>query len=308
MTDASIPVDLFNPGQVFACLGFLEAADVLLGDAEGGFDWSDEANVRFRLRAASAGNPFAVVLNFLAKAKVLSLAPPGSSNTTEKWDVPTEVLSTDDAFPFPDPPSPATLPAVLEGTRSATDDTAIRLVIDHWGDTTARDAVKFWGGSAGYPGAALARNALDLVRDRCGNSASDPFNLSAEQSSSFRLDWRRDYIPIHIGFSLNSHKGRIVAVGFPLVEVLAALGLSNARPKRIQVLEYMYGVIGSDGRVVGSGNDCTSFDPTFLRAALGGSDLPFGRRNFRIFRMALGWPAKEGQARAITTVTEETNP
>ena len=44
MGAASIPVDLFNPGQVFACLGFLEAADVLLGDAEGGFDWTDDGN------------------------------------------------------------------------------------------------------------------------------------------------------------------------------------------------------------------------------------------------------------------------
>jgi CRISPR-associated protein Csb3 len=32
MSEAVIPVDLFNPGQVFASLGFLEAADVLLGD------------------------------------------------------------------------------------------------------------------------------------------------------------------------------------------------------------------------------------------------------------------------------------
>lgn len=38
MTEASIPVDLLNPGQVFACIGFLEAADVLLGEAMGVFD------------------------------------------------------------------------------------------------------------------------------------------------------------------------------------------------------------------------------------------------------------------------------
>ncbi|RMF69984.1 MAG: type I-U CRISPR-associated protein Cas8c, partial [Alphaproteobacteria bacterium] len=52
MAEAAIPVDLFNPGQVFACLGFLEAAEILLGEAEGGFDWSNEADVRFILRAA----------------------------------------------------------------------------------------------------------------------------------------------------------------------------------------------------------------------------------------------------------------
>ena len=33
MAEERIPVDLTNPGHVFACLGFLEAADVLLGDA-----------------------------------------------------------------------------------------------------------------------------------------------------------------------------------------------------------------------------------------------------------------------------------
>ena len=51
MANSQIPVDLTNPGQVFACLGFLEAADILLGDAEGGFNWSDEAAVKFHLRA-----------------------------------------------------------------------------------------------------------------------------------------------------------------------------------------------------------------------------------------------------------------
>jgi CRISPR-associated protein Csb3 len=48
MTTASIPVDLINPGQVFACLGFLEIADELLGNAEGGFNWSD---VPFRVES-----------------------------------------------------------------------------------------------------------------------------------------------------------------------------------------------------------------------------------------------------------------
>ena len=33
-TTASIPVDLKSPGQVLACMGFLEAAEVLLGGVE----------------------------------------------------------------------------------------------------------------------------------------------------------------------------------------------------------------------------------------------------------------------------------
>ena len=84
MAEASIPVDLFNPGQVFACLGFLEAADVLLGDAEGGFDWSDEVHIRFILRAGAHENPFAVVLKFLAEAEVRRCAPVGYADPPTK--------------------------------------------------------------------------------------------------------------------------------------------------------------------------------------------------------------------------------
>jgi CRISPR-associated protein Csb3 len=62
MAEARIPVDLLNPGQVFACLGFLEAAEVLLGGAEGGFDWTDATDARFGLRAAGEQNPVAAVL------------------------------------------------------------------------------------------------------------------------------------------------------------------------------------------------------------------------------------------------------
>lgn len=77
MAAADIPVDLFNPGQVFACLGFLEAADILLGDAEGGFDWSDGENTRFRLRANGEWNPFEEVLQFLAQAEIRRFGPAG---------------------------------------------------------------------------------------------------------------------------------------------------------------------------------------------------------------------------------------
>src|SRR5215831_11726663 len=79
MSAASIPVDLLNPGQVFACLGFLEAADVLLGDAEGGFDWSEKT--QFVMRAAGTEDPFGRVLRFLREVEVKEVAPIG-------WKVP----------------------------------------------------------------------------------------------------------------------------------------------------------------------------------------------------------------------------
>ena len=296
MAEASIPVDVLNPGQVFACLGFLEAADVLLGDAEGGFDWRDTPDTRFRLRAAGTEDPVKTVLNFLAEAEVHSVAPPESGLDTDSWRVPTRTLPIDAAFPFPLPSSAPTLPAVLEGVRAGV---TRQVVMEHWGDVankTSRDNVKFWAGMAGCPGARLARDALDLVRAHCVQAAEAPFNLSAEQSSSFRFDWRRDYIALDIGFSLNNHpSGRFATVGFPLVELLAAIGLTNARPEPLSKLEYRYGVLG-----IPDNNDL--YDACFLRAALGGPKLPFPQR---CFRMSLGWPGKENQARCITTVTEE---
>ena len=47
MAEASIPVDLFNPGQVFACLGIMELADEVLGGAHGAFLLDDSGATGF---------------------------------------------------------------------------------------------------------------------------------------------------------------------------------------------------------------------------------------------------------------------
>jgi CRISPR-associated protein Csb3 len=287
MAEQAIPVDLYNPGQVFACMGFLEAADVLIGNVKGGFDWSNAANVMFRLRAEGNRNPFEAVLDFLMEARISSLVPANATLATDRWGVRTEESGGGEPYPFPLPPSPATLPARLVADGKV-------FVIDHWGDPTQRDNVKFWAGSGGYPGVALVRDALDLVRDRLPEAVNDPFSLSAPQSSSFRFDWRRDYIPMDVGFSPNKHS-ELTMVGYPLVELLAAIGLANARPKRVNKLEYRYSVIApqcTDGVV----------DPIILRAALGGAQVPFPQR---FFKMKLSWPGQENQARCIVDVIEE---
>lgn len=298
MAEASIPVDLLNPGQVFACIGFVEAADVLLGAAEGAFDWSTPNAVRFQLRARGSTSPVAEVLGFLERANALGEIPEASPNLDkwkESWGE-LRAVERRSGYPYPDPPSPATAVCRLTDGESS-------LVLDHWGDATQRDNVKFWAGAGGYPGVALARDALELIRGLAIAAASDPFALGLPQSSSFRLDWRRDYIPIDAGFSLNEHGNRIVTVGFPVVELLGALGLSHARPLRPSwrdKLDYRYAVIGRSRP-----SDAIWLPPALLRSALGCAESPFATRRFR---MSLGWPGQEGQARAITTVTEEITP
>jgi CRISPR-associated protein Csb3 len=298
MAEASIPVDLFNPGQVFACLGFVEAADVLLGDAEGAFDWSDEGDVRFLIRARGDASPVVRVLEFLSRAEASGEAPEGSKSK-DGWKADWGALRfipRSDGYPFPDPLKPANVVCLLR-------DGPDYLRIAYWGEGTriGRDNVKFWGGAGGYPGAALARDALELIREAAVGAARNPFELGRPQGSSFRLDWRRDYIPIDAGFSLNRHGDKIVTVGFPIVELLGAIGLSHARPRRMSrrdKLDYVYGVAAR-----GQHPDSAWLPPALLRLALGGEALPFPTRHFR---MLLGWPGQEGQARAITTVTEET--
>ena len=298
MGTASIPVDLLNPGQVFACLGFVEAADILLGEARGGFDWTGDGDVRFRIEAASE-DPVARVLRFIDEAKVKSWAPAGSSlDTGEKWEVDTMQAPKDShEYPFAEPKTPATMPARL------CDAAGKVIVIEYWGDQTRqtrRDNAKFWGGSHGKPGAAFTLDALDLVRGRAQDHADDPFALTAEQGGSLRFDWRRDYVPIDAGFSPNNHGKRFTMQGYPIVELLAAIGLTHAHPLRHDNLHYSYGVVGIVGPVL--------YDPIFLRATLGARRPPLPAMLFRRFAMRLAWPGQENQARCITEVIEENAP
>jgi CRISPR-associated protein Csx14 len=75
--------------------------------------------------------------------------------------------------------------------------------------------------------------------------------------------------------------------------LLAAIGLQHARPARLDPrdkLAYRYGVSNA------------VLPTVFARAVLGGESLGFPMRRFR---MRLGWPGQEGQARCIIDAYEE---
>ena len=293
MAESSIPVNLLNPGQVFASIGLLEAADLLSGNATGGFSWGCDSASTFRVRTSGAEPPVECVMAFLDDAEVVPLAPAHSPNIggwKGTWGTEPEILDVGNPFPFPDPQSPATLPVVLRDRKGR------EIPLDYWGDATRRDNVKFWAGAAGLPGAAILRNALRIVSGKTRQHAGNPFDLSDVQSNSFRFDWRRDYVPIQVGFSPNRHR-RIQMLGFPLVEILAAIGMSHARPNRVAKLQYEYGVLG--------GGESGLIDPLFHRAALGAGENPVPGRPFRRFVMQLDWPGQEDQARCISQVAEK---
>ncbi|MCY4277664.1 MAG: type I-U CRISPR-associated protein Cas8c [Gammaproteobacteria bacterium] len=301
MAESIIPVDLLNPGQVFACLGIMEAAEVLLGEVQGAFDWDDGSEARFLIVAAGSEPPIERVMRFLEEAEVIARAPAEADfldKWNENWGKEPQTNTVGTPFPSPNPDKPAKLPAVLR------DDSGFELTIDYWADSTKRDDVKFWAGSRGKPGVAIVREALDSVRGMIRQMSNNPFAIEAKQTISLRFDWRRDYIPVQDGFSPNNHRTErvpISMVGFPVVEVLAAFGMTNARPYPKSKTRYSYTVLGLgqyESRLT---------DLTFHRAALGSKDLPIPNWPNRRFLMHLDYPGRDGDARCITQVTEETN-
>jgi len=285
---SQVPVDLLNPGQVFACLGLMEMTEVLCGPCEGEFACHGrDPMAEFRFRADD--EPLAAVLDFLCETELCALAPRGSRLVAKEPGITTQVRA-DAFFPSPAPDSPSALPIRLNHGGAS-------VSVEHWADGSTRDNVKFWAGAGGYSGAALARDALEAIRglseERWVEARRAPFDIGVPMSSSFRFDWRRDYVPLDLGFSINEHSGTIQSTGYPFVELLAAIGLEFARPVRVSPrskLAYRYGVWHVPL-------------PTLLaRPVLGGASPGV---QIRRFRLRLDWPGQENQARCIVDVQEE---
>lgn len=286
MGESAVAVDVLNPGQVFACLGLMEATEVLAGPCTGYFDLAASSDGTFRFQTSAADAPIEIVLDFLSKADVLAIAPAASLLAAKESGVVTESRSL--YYPCPAPGTPSALPVVLT-------DGLTEIAVEHWADES-RDNVKFWAGAGGYSGAAVTRDLLVMIRnlghDRRELARERPFEVESPMTSSFRFDWRRDYVPMDVGFSPNNHQ-TFEMVGYPFVELLAAIGLQHARPSRVTLrdkLRYRYAA-------------WTVALPTmFARAVLGGHGLGFP---YRRFQMRLGWPGQEGQARCIVDTREE---
>lgn len=280
MAEADIPVDLANPGQVFACLGFLEAADILLGDAEGGFDWRDDGNVRFHVRANGKQNPFESVLGFLAATTVKRFGPVGYTDPPPKKEkkdiedqddvddeVDAEVHTTGSAIDLSE-----TFPAE-QGDRMALpirigggNDPSIE--IGHWADGSGRETFKLYSGNRSADG--IARAMLKGVRKKPSKKQKqysqpgdlktkgltqlweedrerlikEPFDFLTPMGGSFNFDPRGAWNAIDAGYSPNDQKPKHTVKASPVVEFLAAWGLEHARPEIFKDRQVRYAVWG----------------------------------------------------------------
>ena len=307
MTEHSIPVDLFNPGQVFACLGFLEAADVLCGEAQGGFhDWDNNSAAKFRLSARGDENPFEAVLGFLAKeAKIRRVAPrgyDGAVSETETANPPegTETFMARKAGKM-------TLPIRFGGGKRPV------IELDHWADGSGRETFKLYSGNRsadkivrdmlngvrakpnrrqkqeGQPGTIQNKGIEQLFDEDRNGLISNPFRVTP-MGGSFKFDPRGAWTAIDAGYSPDMQEHVVTAS--PVVEFLAAWGLQDARPL----------MSGNKGREVRYAVWQEMLPPMLARAAFIGAIPDLTIKCFR-FTLALS-----GKNKIVTFAKQENLP
>lgn len=286
MAEASIPVDLLNPGQVFACLGFLEAAEILLGSAAGGFDWRDESDVRFRLHADGEENPFAVVLQHLASANVTEIEPQGWPGERDPNAILSDVIPSalaDHYIKSDKKWSRTKLPC-----RITFNESHVSIDLYGWSDGSSRPDFKLYAGNRTgtsiahdmlcgkrgnptkrTPEGKLETSGLLQLWEECADQlVENPFHLTCPLGGTFNMDPRGGWVALDLGFSPNELKDVSVASS-PIVEILAVLGLEHARPDEYDTRKVRYAAWGE------------VIPPILARAALSGVEIGVGLRRFR---------------------------
>ena len=275
MSAASIPVDLKSPGQVLRLHGLPRAAEVLLGDAEGAFDWSESGKSTFVLRAEGDENPFEAVLEFLAKAKSSAWRPIGyvdpvqqegkDEGDEEPEDERSRRQTTIDGaghgaaaeqFP-PGEGDRKALPIQLGGATAASSSSAIGPTVRAGTTSSSTRAIGRRTGSRRRCFRACARsrrkNPIDsatsgteglrqLWEEERAALLEAPFDVVTPMGGSFNFDPRGAWTAIDAGYSPNDAEGRHRAS--PVVEFLAAWGLEHARPDRFETRKVRYAVWG----------------------------------------------------------------
>lgn len=318
MAASRIPVDLFNPGQVFACLGFMELADTLLGDAEAGFDWSDAKQALFQLTAAGDKTPVEAVLEFLADATVERVAPVGYVEPPKKKSKSEDDDEEDDddsddyeASVSSAKEFAATFPAREADALSLPVRLSVQgkvVEVSHWADGSDRNTFKLYSGNRPAERIAHAMLKGTLEKSRKNHTVGDlkykglehlwkewraelvakPFDVLTPIRGSFNFDPRGAWTALDAGYSPNTQKHGVTAS--PLVHLLAACGLEHTRPVEFGIRQVRYSVWSE------------LLPAALARAAFQGSIPSLSTRQFR-FELALS-----GKNKIVTFAQQENAP
>lgn len=258
MAESSIPVDLLNPGQVFACLGLLELADKLLGNAQGAFDWSNGGDIQFKLSVPDNANPIASILSILATTQIVEVEPVGwpSGSSDDAHFSPTFPSSLDHHKDGDGDYSRTKLPILLRFEGPLRKDVAV----EHWTDNSSRPDFKLYAGNrSGFTiaqdmvhgkhskpsrktGATKVLNwGVEQLwkNDALGLSAT-PFDILVPMAGSFNFDPRGAWSAIDEGYSPDKQGHSLQSS--PLVEILAAIAMEHMRPLESQWGVFQYSV------------------------------------------------------------------
>jgi CRISPR-associated protein Csb3 len=269
------PVNPTNPGQVLACLGLMEAAQVLLGASDCRFTWDFGDTCHFELFCSS--NPMEATLDFLIRAKMEMLKPQGYTEENASG------ASESETFPARQGDKMGLPIRLTLGNQS--------VEISHWTDELRRDSFKLYAGNRTAYG--IANNMLNgvvksakkipveystlgirqLREGRTADFLRDPFNTLTPIGGSFNFDPRGAWTAIDTGYSPNDQKHLVSSS--PFVELLSAWGLQWNRPKETeQVRSYRYWLWEE------------ALPPNLARATFSGSLPDFGTKTFQ-FQLAL---------------------
>jgi CRISPR-associated protein Csx14 len=216
----SIPVDLTNPGQFFACCGLFELADRLWPGAEAWFEGEVLQSTFQILASRHQSNPkvplYPNLRELLDFASTLRFDVGNAEGGAEDTDEGEDDASLD--------------PIVI--------DSPIRLVLDWWSDRS----IKPWAGSM------KERPILNAMLSAIDTTIPDPLNYSRpvfdpsapvesgkrarkpKKREPFYFDCRRgsNAHPLDSGFSPDKH--HMESCCFPAVEAMAFVGLQRCRP------------------------------------------------------------------------------
>lgn len=251
MGHSSIPVDLFNPGQVFACVGMAEVALLELGaSTRVRFD-EDEQGTRFVL-IADHDDPLAFVDGWLRSA-TLRIVRPAGAGIKEVSGIETRELLPGEPFPVSEAKSDI-VPLEIVGASGRL------LSLHHWAEDGG--AVKWYAGMAGYSGAALFRDALGRLPEAFPPL---PFDYPSSGRSTAGFDARSIRVALDAG---TTNTGTLRT--YPYVDAWATVGLVFARPFVVGRYEHRYAVpVGGELPIA------------LLRTILGCGTVPISRRTFR---------------------------
>jgi CRISPR-associated protein Csb3 len=209
--NVSIPVDLSNPGQFFACCGLLELADRLWPGAEGWFE-GQAPKSRFQI----AASPTANLRDLLVNAACLQFDMRDGDCKGDKDDDEADEKPLD--------------PIIVKSP--------VTLVLDWWADKS----IKPWAGSMKERPILIAMlraidpdnpdplNAARVVFDPLPPSIPGRQGPKAKKREPFYFDCRRgcNSHPLDSGFSPDAHNMEVNC--FPAVEALCFIGLQRFRP------------------------------------------------------------------------------